>query len=112
MFDFGMPKVPSVEVKDLYQAILDKKDFILLDVRTPMEFANHKIAGAINLPLDQVPAKIEETLSNKEQLIYVYCLSGSRSIVAVNEMRKLGYKNVFDVSHGLMAWRVNKFPLV
>lgn len=112
MFDFITPKVPQAEVKDLFSAIEKKEEFILLDVRTPQEYSKGKIAGSINLPVDQVKEKVEKLIPEKEKHIYVYCLSGSRSVLAVEEMIKLGYKNVFDVKNGLLAWRVSNFPVV
>jgi rhodanese-related sulfurtransferase len=112
MFDFITPKVPQVEVKDLFDAIQKKEDFILLDVRTPGEYSKGKIAGSINLPVDEVKEKVESITPEKQKLVYVYCLSGSRSVVAVDAMIKLGYKKVFDVKSGLLAWRVSNFPVV
>jgi len=106
MFDFIMPKVPQVEVKDLADAIKSKKDLVILDVRTPQEFAREKINGSINLPVDQVEDKIEKEIVDKNKTIYTYCMSGSRSVFAVQTMVKLGYKNVFDVKKGLLAWRI------
>jgi len=106
MFDFMLPKVPQVEVKDLADVIKSKKDIIILDVRTPQEFAREKISGSINLPMDQVARKVENIIPNKDKVIYTYCMSGSRSVFAVQTMVKLGYKNVFDVKSGMLAWRI------
>ena len=112
MFDFFTPQVPQLDAKELYNAIKNKDDCIILDVRTPHEFERGKIEGSVNLPVDEVEEKIEQLITDKNKKIYVYCLSGSRSVFAVSEMIKLGYKNVFDIAHGLLAWRVNKFPTV
>lgn len=111
MFDFMTPKVSQVEVKDLFDAIQDKKDFVLLDVRTTMEYSKGKIPGSINVPLDQIQTEVEKIIPDKEKHIYVYCLSGSRSIIAVDEMTKFGYTNVYDVKNGILAWRVSNFPV-
>ena len=111
MFDFMLPKVPQVEVKDLNDAIKENKDISILDVRTGGEYSKENIQNSINLPVDQIAEKIEKIIPDKNKKIYVYCLSGSRSVFAVNTMVKLGYKNVFDVKSGLLAWRVNKFPV-
>lgn len=101
----------QLDARDVYKKIQAKEDFVLLDVRTPMEYSNGKIAGSINLPVDQVQTKVQEIILDKEKTVYVYCLSGSRSIVAVEIMKQLGYKNVFSVISGLLAWRVYKLPL-
>lgn len=101
----------QIDARDVYKKIQAKEDFVLLDVRTSMEFSGGRIAGSINLPVDQVQDLVEKILPDKEKTVYVYCLSGSRSIAAVEIMRQLGYKNVFSVISGLMAWRVYKLPL-
>lgn len=106
MFDFLLPKVPQVEVKDLLKSIESNQEIVILDVRTPQEFAREKISGSVNLPMDQIGDKIESVISDKNKTVYVYCLSGSRSVLAVDAMVKLGYKNVFDVKSGFLGWRI------
>lgn len=112
MLNFGAAKVSQLDVKDLYNAIKQKETCVILDVRTPLEYERGKVEGSINLPVDKIRAEVEEVIPDKEKKVYVYCLSGSRSVIAVEIMIKLGYKNVFDIKSGLLAWRVNKFPIV
>lgn len=110
MFDFLTPKVPQVETKDLFEAIQKKEDFVLLDVRTPEEYSKEKIKGSINLSVDKIN-EIEKIIPDKDKTVYVYCQSGSRSSSAVNTMLSLGYKKVFSVKGGILAWQDNNFPL-
>lgn len=112
MFDFSSPQVPQLDAKELKNAIDQNEDCVILDVRTPHEYEKGKIVNSINLPVDDVLEKVEKLIPDKDKKIYVYCLSGSRSVYAVEEMVRLGYKNVFDVSHGLLSWRINQFPIV
>lgn len=102
----------NVSVEEVKKAIDEKIDCIILDVRTHGEYEKGKITGSINLPVDEVESKVESIISNKSTLIYVYCLSGSRSIIAAEEMKKLGYNNAFNVIRGLLAWRVKGYPVV
>lgn len=111
MFGLG-PKVPSVSAEELKSEIDNKKDFSIIDVRTPGEFEKTRIEGSINIPLDQIDTDIEKYIKNKNQTIYAYCLSGSRSVHAVDMLIKLGYINTFDVTSGLLAWRAKQYPLV
>jgi rhodanese-related sulfurtransferase len=111
MDDFSEPKVPQVPAEVVKRALDGKENCILLDVRTPGEYARGKIAGSINLPVDKVDCDVLKVIPDKSAKVYVYCLSGSRSVHAVDAMVKLGYTNVFDMEHGLLAWRAKYFPV-
>jgi rhodanese-related sulfurtransferase len=68
---------------------------LIIDVRTPEEFASGHIDGAINIPYDQIEAKLPGLKKvEKEDNILVYCRSGRRSETAKETLNKLGYKNV------------------
>ncbi len=105
------PVVPIINVQRLYEAIEKKEDFILLDVRTPREFEKGKISGSINLPVDNIGERVGTIIPDKAKTVYVYCLSGNRSTIAVSQMVRLGYKKVFDVKNGLLAWRIANLPV-
>jgi len=111
MFGFNQPVVPEVEASEVYEALNNKNDVVIIDVRTPQEFSRGIIAGSINLPIDLVDEKIEEIVADKNKTVYVYCLSGSRSNMAVDTMVKRGYKNVFSMKSGLLAWRSKGYSL-
>jgi len=111
MDDFFEPKVPGISPEDVKQAIDAKDTYVLLDVRTPGEYARNRIEGSINIPVDKVDCDVQTVIPDKSQKVFVYCLSGSRSVHAVDAMMKLGYTNVFDMPHGLLAWRVKGFPV-
>mgnify|MGYP003477220683 CR=1 FL=1 len=112
MFGFNLPKVPEIDAQDVMSAIEKKDDFVLLDVRTEGEFSKNRIEGSINIPVDQIPQTVEKELPDKEKTTYVYCLSGSRSTSAVDIMVQMGYKNVFSITSGLLAWRAKNLPLL
>jgi len=112
MFNPFGKSAPQVSADDVNNAINNKEDVTILDVRTPGEYSRGKIEGSINIPIDEIGSKIEEAFPDKDRKIYAYCLSGSRSDVVVDEMVKMGYKNVFSMTSGLLAWRVKKFKLV
>jgi len=108
---FGMNKsVPTISADDLKNLIDSKEEITIVDVRTPQELSRGMIEGSINIPLDQIQ-DAEKFLKDNNAKLYVYCLSGSRSIVAVDQLIKMGYKNSVHVESGLLAWRI-KYPLV
>ena len=72
----------------------------IIDVRSKEEFDTGHIKDAINIPVD-----IIDTLSyDKNTTIIVYCASGVRSLQAFNELKKLGYTNVYNLDGGLLNW--------
>lgn len=69
---------------------------LVVDVRTTEEFSAGHIAGAINVPYDQVAQRIAEFGSEKQREIVVYCKSGRRASVARETLVKSGFENVFN----------------
>jgi len=104
--------INHISADNVQKAIIEKQDILLLDVRTREEYTKGKIKGSINLPVSEVPNKISTFIPDKNKVIYVYCLSGSRSDMAAAVMTSLGYTNVFSMTNGLLMWRSKKYPLV
>lgn len=102
----------NVQADDLKRKIDSKEKIVIIDVRTPMEVSRGKVEGSINIPLDFFESEIERKVKNKNTEVYLFCLSGSRSIIAAQIMDRKGYKNVFNVLSGLLAWRAKSYPLV
>lgn len=111
MFGFHQPSVPEVEAEKVFEDINSQKDIIILDVRTPQELLRGKISESINVPVDEIEEQVERVAPDKNRTTYVYCLSGSRSGVAVEQMIKMGYKNVFSMTSGILAWRAKNYPM-
>jgi phage shock protein E len=70
---------------------------VLIDVRTPGEFASGAAPGAVNIPLDEIQARISEVVPDKDKPIVLYCHSGARAAVAAKTLRRAGYANVSNV---------------
>ena len=105
IFGFGGGKSGLVSYEELQAKIAKKDNFVLLDVRTPEEFAEGHIAGAVLLPYDEeVEQKAAGMLPEKEKPIIVYCRSGRRSAIAAAALRGLGYKDVKDFG-GISRWQ-------
>ena len=87
------------------KALMDSEEgYIILDVRTPEEFAEGHIEGAILIPDYEIGEKAESILTDKDQLILVYCRSGRRSKNAANELATLGYTNIKEFG-GINDWK-------
>lgn len=83
----------------------------LVDVRTPQEYAEGHIHGAININVqsDDFQSKAEKELS-KDSTILVYCRSGRRSLDAAEILTKLGYK-VVNLKGGIIEWKDSGLPV-
>ena len=66
----------------------------LVDVRTPQEFREAHIPGALSVPLDRLPSVAPSALPDKEAVIILYCLSGARSRAAASLLSQMGYQNI------------------
>ena len=81
----------------------EETDYIILDVRTPEEFAEKHIPGAINVPNETIKNKKIPELPKEDQLILVYCRSGNRSKQASEKLAKIGYSNIYEFG-GINDW--------
>ena len=77
--------------------------YIILDTRTQEEYDQGHIPGAILIPYDEILEKAEGILTDKNQLILVYCRSGRRSKIAAEDLVKLGYTNIREFG-GIIDW--------
>ena len=69
---------------------------LLLDVRTPAEFAQGHLPGALNIPVVELPDRLAE-LGGPDRDVVVYCRSGMRSARAATVLRRAGYRAVHDL---------------
>ncbi len=74
-----------------------KEGALVVDVRNPSEFNSGHVSGGLNLPLPQLEAEATRRLRDKNQCLLLHCLSGTRSGIAKTQLRRLGYKNVFNL---------------
>lgn len=105
----GIYEVLDVEK---YQAAISSGDVTVIDVRTPGEYQSGHIQGAMLMDVTNgsFDAKIAEI--DKEQPVYIYCRSGSRSANAMRKMKAMGFTEVYDLNGGVLNWTKNGKPLV
>ena len=84
--------------------IMDTQEgYIILDVRTQEEYEEGHIPGAAQISHEEIAEKAEEVLTDKNQLILVYCRSGRRSKIAAEALVELGYTNIKEFG-GILDW--------
>ena len=92
-----------MDINEGIKAFRKAEKAVLLDVRREEEFASGYIAGAINIPLQEIEDSTDVVVG-KNTLLYVYCRSGVRSAQAVNALRYMGYTNVVDIG-GILQYK-------
>ena len=97
----GYEQITPDEAKLLMDS---ENDFIILDVRTEEEYDTEHIANAILIPDYEIKEKAESILTDKDQLILVYCRSGRRSKNAASTLAMLGYTNIKEFG-GIIDWK-------
>ena len=85
------------------QMMQEQTDYLIVDVRRPDEFAEGHIAGAINVPSDDITDEMPELLPDKDQTLLIYCRSGNRSKEASKKLADIGYTNVYEFG-GINTW--------
>ena len=93
----------QISMQDAIQMMKTKTDYVILDVRTPSEYAQGHIPGAILVPNETIGTADIPQLPRKDQLILVYCRSGNRSKQASEKLAQLGYTNVVEFG-GINQW--------
>ena len=95
----------NLDVSQVSQMILDKENIVLIDVRTPEEFQEGHLEGAklINFYDANFQEEVKKLDASKKYV--VYCRSGGRSSKSVSAMKKIGFKDVYNMSGGVLAWQ-------
>jgi len=87
----------------------DKRSYIFLDVRTPSEYSEGHIPGAINIPIQTLSEHLNDI--SKEKNIYVYCESGVRASKAAKLLATSGFKHVHNFKASMQGWRSASYPI-
>lgn len=80
---------------------MQKNGAFIIDVRSPQEYKEAQISGAINIPYYDINKKIRKIIPNLNSQIVVYCQYGQRSKKAFRMLKNLEYKNVYTLNDGI-----------
>ena len=104
--------IPKIDQASLLKRI-EKKDasLVILDVRTPEEFAAGHVPGAINIPYTHLPSRISEVADAADKDIVVYCEVGVRAEQGAERLRENGFTKLLHLDGDMQAWQAQKRPL-
>ena len=93
----------NITAEEAKQIMDSEEGYIILDVRTQEEYDQGHIPGATQISHEEIAEKAEDVLTDKNQLILVYCRSGRRSKIAAEALVELGYTNIKEFG-GIIDW--------
>ncbi|HEY82582.1 MAG TPA: rhodanese-like domain-containing protein [Dehalococcoidia bacterium] len=107
--------IEDVTLEEAYALMMDNlgsEDFVILDVRTPEEYASGHIERAVNLDYYSETFKEELDKLDKDKVYLIYCRSGNRSGKALAIMEELGFREVYNMRGGMIRWEAVGMPVV
>ncbi len=90
----------DINLSKLEELRTQNPNIILLDVRSPQEYAEGHMQGSICIPSYEIMHRVEKIIPDKNATIVAYCEYGGRSRKTVNILKTMGYKNVYNLVFG------------
>ena len=100
----------DVSQETLLRQIESPEPPLVLDVRTPGEFATGRVPGAVNVPVGEVAQRIPALATSKDRDIVVYCEKGPRARQAQAALQGAGFTSVRHLDGDMSAWREKQLP--
>jgi rhodanese-related sulfurtransferase len=105
--------IKNITPEEAYILIQENKDnsnFVILDVRTPEEFLGEYIENAVNLNYYSDTFRNDLDKLDKNKTYFIYCRSGRRSENALNIMKELDFREVYNMLGGIIKWKSEGLP--
>jgi rhodanese-related sulfurtransferase len=104
-------QMKKLDPQNFDKKLKEKSGSILIDVRTPAEYAQGHLANAKLIDVRSSDFKSQVNKLDKSKPVFVYCKAGSRSSSAADILSDLGFKEIYDLSGGIMAWQQANKPI-
>lgn len=104
--------IRAVSQQEIVSGLESKAGPLLLDVRTPQEFAGGHLPGALLVPLAEVPGRLAEVReASRGREVVVYCERGGRAMKAAQSLTDGGFEHVGHLEGDMSAWREARLPV-
>lgn len=107
----GAERTGAADVAPQEALALEQEGVLFLDVRTPEEYASGHVPGAVNIPYDEVSARVSELESRRDDAVVVYCEKGPRASKARAVLEGAGFTAVRSLAGHMAAWRTSGLPV-
>jgi rhodanese-related sulfurtransferase len=103
----AIPRIRYVSPEELAKKLRSAQAPLVLDVREPEELEGElgRLPGSVNIPLRELPKRLGELSAQIPREIVLVCRSGRRSEAAAQIIRESGFKRIFVLRGGMLAWR-------
>ncbi len=109
----SLAEVTDISQDALMQRIEASHEQLILDVRSPEEYAGGHVPGAINIPHDQLGTRLAEISSHKNKEVVLYCRSGRRVAIAADILQSAGFSKLLHLDGDMYDWQRNRnLPVV
>ena len=106
----GYTNLTPFEARALIEQRSGDPGFVLLDVRTPKEFEEERIEGAVLIDFQAGDFRERVAALDREKTYLVYCRTGNRTIGALKVMREQGFRDLHHLADGIRKWKEAGFP--
>ena len=107
LVDEAKKEIREISVEDL-KRMQQSGEVAIVDVREPADHVAGAIPGAVNIPRGELELKIDQVTTDKDKNIVLYCGGGSRSALAAQSLKKMGFKNPLSLRGGFRGWKESK----
>jgi len=107
----GPPPVETMTAQELQAQLAAAVPPLVLDVRTPAEFASGHVPGARNIPFDEVPGRLDELEGFREGTVVLYCQSGHRAGIATATLQGAGFTHLAHLAGDMPGWAASGLPV-
>lgn len=97
-------RIQETTPEDVAQMKERGEKFVIIDVREPEDYHKGHIEGAVSVPRGLLELEIDELVPDQDMKLVAYCGGGSRSALAADTLRVMGYGNVYSMAGGWKAW--------
>lgn len=96
--------IETVDPEEAAATLADDPESVLLDIRTPEEYAESRIAGSTNIDFYAADFATRLGALDRDVTYVIYCRSGNRTTAALDIFRDLDFRSVYAVEGGIQAW--------
>lgn len=107
----ALESLPQLTPEELLAKMEQGEKLRVVDVRSPVEWSQGHIAGALPLPLPELTARTRELLGENGEPLALICGSGYRSTLAASLLERSGFRHLHNVTGGMTAWQGARLPL-